>query len=111
MPALAVLVAPLAMEAQQGKAYRIGYVGNSSPSLEPRLLGAFRDGLRNVGYVEGQNIRIEYRWAEGRYERFPAFMAELVQLKVDLIVVAGTPASLDAKGATNTNTMGSAVSG
>jgi putative tryptophan/tyrosine transport system substrate-binding protein len=71
-------------------------VGNSSPSLEPKLLGAFRDGLRDLGYVEGQN-HIEYRWAEGRYERFPDFMAELVQLKIDLIVVAGTPATLAAK--------------
>jgi ABC-type uncharacterized transport system substrate-binding protein len=102
MLALMVLVAPIAPEAQQGKAYRIGYVGNSSPSLEPKLLGAFRDGLRNLGYVEGQNIRIEYRWAEGQYERFPAFMAELVRLKVDLIVVAGTPATLAAKQATST---------
>lgn len=73
---------------------------NSSPSLEPKLLGAFRDGLRDLGYVEGQNIRIEYRWAEGRYERFPDFMAELVRLKVDLIVVASTPATLAAKRAT-----------
>ena len=97
-----VMIAPLTAEAQQGKVYRIGYVGNSSASLEPRLLGAFRDGLRNLGYVEGQNIRIEYRWAEGRYERFPDFMAELVRLKVDLIVVAGTPAILAAKQATNT---------
>ena len=102
LTSLAAVAVPLGAEAQQGKAYRIGYVGNSSPSLEPRLLGAFRDGLRNVGYVEGQNIRIEYRWAEGRYERFPAFMAELIQLKVDLIVVAGTPATLAAKEATNT---------
>jgi putative ABC transport system substrate-binding protein len=61
-----ILIAPLAAEAQQpGKAYRIGYVGNSSPSLEPKLLSAFRDGLRDLGYVEGQNILIEYRWAEG----------------------------------------------
>lgn len=100
--AFVLLIAPVAADAQQGKAYRIGYVGNSSASLEPRLLGAFRDGLRNLGYVEGQNIRIEYRWAEGRYERFPDFMAELVRLKVDLIVVAGTPAILAAKQATNT---------
>ena len=102
MLALGILAAPLVTEAQQGMVYRIGYVGNSSPSLEPRLLGAFRDGLRNLGYVEGRNIRIEYRWAEGRYERFPDFMAELVRLKVDLIVVAGTPATLAAKQATNT---------
>ena len=99
---LALLAAPLAPEAQPtGKVHRIGYVGNSSPSLEPKLLSAFRDGLRDLGYVEGQNILIEYRWAEGRYERFPDFMAELVRLKVDLIVVAGTPATLAAKRTTN----------
>jgi hypothetical protein len=100
--AVSLILAPLAGEAQQAaKVPLIGYVGNSSPSLEPRLLGAFREGLRNLGYVEGQNIRIEYRWAEGRYERFPDFMAELVRLKVDVIVVAGTPATLAAKRATN----------
>jgi putative ABC transport system substrate-binding protein len=99
--ALLLLAVPFATEAQPGKAYRIGYVGNSSPSLEPRLLAAFRDGLRDLGYVEGQNIRIEYRWAEGRYERLPDFMAELVRLKVDLIVVAGTPATLAAMKATS----------
>jgi len=100
--AVGLVLAPRAAEAQQtGKVYRIGYVGNSSPSLEPKLLSAFRDGLRDLGYVEGQNIRIEYRWAEGRYERFPDFMAELIRLKVDLIVVAGTPATLAAKRATN----------
>ncbi len=99
---LGSLASPLAAEAQSaGKVPLIGYVGNSSPSLEPRLLGAFRDGLRNLGYVEGQNIRIEYRWAEGRYERFPDFMAELVRLRVEVIVVAGTPATLAARRATN----------
>jgi ABC-type uncharacterized transport system substrate-binding protein len=99
--ALAVLGAPVA-DAGEDQTHRIGYVGNSSPSLEPRLLSAFRDGLREQGYVEGQNLRIEYRWAEGRYERFPHFMAELIRLKVELIVVAGTPAVLAAKQATNT---------
>ena len=96
------LATPLAAAGQQGKSHRIGYVGNSSPSLEPKLLGAFRDGMRELGYVEGQNIRIEYRWAEGRYERFAEFMAELVRLKVELIVVAGTPATLAAMQATKT---------
>ncbi len=100
--ALAALIAPLATQAQQGKAHRIGYVGNSSPSREPTLLAAFRDELRALGYVEGQNIHIEYRWAEGRYERFPDFMAELIRLKVEVIVVAGTPAVLAAKQATKT---------
>jgi len=96
------LAVPLGAEGQQGKSHRIGYVGTSSPSLEPKLLAAFRDGLRELGYVEGQNIRIEYRWAEGRYERFAEFMAELVRLKVELIVVSGTPATQAAMKATKT---------
>jgi len=100
--ALGLFLAPLAAEGQQpAKIPLIGYVGNSTPSLEPKLLSAFRDGLRDFGYVEGQNIRVEYRWAEGRYERFPDLIAELVRLKVDLIVAAGTPATLAAKRATN----------
>jgi putative tryptophan/tyrosine transport system substrate-binding protein len=97
-----LLAEPGDSEAQAVKVYRIGYVGNSSPSLEPKLLAAFRDGLRDFGYMEGRNIHIEYRWAEGRYERFPDFMADLARLKVDVIVVAGTPAVLAAKQATNT---------
>ena len=62
---LALLFAPLAVDAQQpGKVYRIGYLGNSSPVLESDLTDAFRQGLRDLGYTEGQNILIEYRWAE-----------------------------------------------
>jgi putative ABC transport system substrate-binding protein len=100
--ALGLFLAPLAAEGQQpAKIPLIGYVGNSTPSLEPKLVSAFRDGLRDFGYVEGQNIRVEYRWAEGRYERFPDLIAELVRLKVALIVVAGTPATLAAKRTTN----------
>jgi putative ABC transport system substrate-binding protein len=100
---LAVLAAPLAGEAQPaGKVYRIAYLGNSSAALEPELVAAFRQGLRDLNYVEGQNIAIEYRWAEGRYDRFPAFVAEAVQLKVDVIVTAGTPAILAAKEGTRT---------
>ncbi len=86
---------PLAARAQQaGKVYRIGFLGNSTAALEANLVGPFREGLRHLGYVEGQNILIEYRWAEGKYERFPALTAELIALKVDVIVTAGTPASL-----------------
>src|SRR5713226_5626766 len=89
---------PLAAEAQQaGKVYRIGFLGNSTAALEANLVGPFREGLRDLGYVEGRNILIEYRWAEGKYERFPALIAELIALKVDLIVTAGTPAALAVK--------------
>jgi len=98
-----LLAAPFVAEAQPaGKVYRIAYLGNSSAALESELVAAFRQGLRDLNYVEGQNIAIEYRWAEGRYDRFPALVAEAVQLKVDVIVTAGTPAILAAKEGTRT---------
>ncbi len=93
-----IVVSPLAAEAQQaGKVYRVGFLGNSSAALEANLVGPFREGLRELGYVEGRNIVIEYRWAEGKYERFPALIAELAALNVDVIVTAGTPAALAVK--------------
>src|SRR3989338_11108639 len=89
------------VEAQQPtKVPRIGFLGNSTAALEANLVGPFRDGLRDLGYVEGQNILIEYRWAEGKYERFPTLIAELIASKVELIVTAGTPATLALKKAT-----------
>jgi len=106
-----LLTAPLAASAQQaGKMYRIGYLSPSSPSDPERLaspfgergLAAFRQGLRDLGYVEGQNIAIEYRWAEGKFERLPDLAAELVRLKVDVIVSVVTQATLAAKNATGT---------
>ena len=90
-----VAAAPLAVEAQRPLVPRIGYLGNSSPSLEPDLVDAFRQGLREYGYTDGQNISIEYRWAEGRYERFSDLVADLVRHKVDVIVTAGTPATAE----------------
>ncbi len=96
-----ILAAPLTADAQQAaKVARIGFLGNSTAALEANLVGPFREGLRDLGYVEGRNILIEYRWAEGKYERFPALIAELIALKVDLIVTAGTPAALAVKKAT-----------
>jgi len=96
-------VAPLAAEAQQaGRLPRIGYLGASSPTLEPEILEAFRQGLRDLGYVEGQSIAIEYRWAEGHEDRLPEIATELVGLKVDVIVTTGTPGTLAAKRATQT---------
>ena len=102
--ALSLLVAPLAAEAQQAaKVARIGYL---SPNLAtgPHLREAFRQGLRDLGYVEGRNLVIEYRDAEGKVERLPALAAELVALKVDVIVTEGgnTVVPLAAKQATRT---------
>jgi putative tryptophan/tyrosine transport system substrate-binding protein len=93
---------PLAVHAQHaGKVYRIGFLGNSTAALESNLVGPFRDGLRELGYQEGRNITIEYRWAEGEYERFPSLVAELIASQVDVIVTAGTPATLAVKNATS----------
>src|SRR5712692_3305252 len=86
------LAAPLAADAQQAaRIPRIGFLGTSSPSLEPHLVEAFRQGLRELGYIEGQNITIDYRWAEGQDDRLPGQAAELVRLKPDVIVTTGTP--------------------
>jgi putative ABC transport system substrate-binding protein len=99
--AVLFFVAPLAVGAQlAGKVHRIGFLGNSTATLEANLVGPFREGLRDLGYVDGQNILIEDRWAEGKYERFPALIAELIAQRVEVIVTAGTPASLAVKKAT-----------
>jgi ABC-type uncharacterized transport system substrate-binding protein len=82
---------------QQAKVPRIGFLGNSTPELEANLIGPFREGLREFGYEAGRTIVIEYRWAEGKYERFPALIAELIASKVEVIVTAGTPAALAVK--------------
>jgi putative tryptophan/tyrosine transport system substrate-binding protein len=99
---LSLILAPLPTEAQEtGKAPRIGFLffGFPGPSRE---LDAFRQGLRELGYTEGQNIVIEYRFAGGRAERLPELATELVRLKPDVLVTPGTPASLSAKRATST---------
>ncbi len=110
--ALAVLGAPLASDAQQPpKVHRIGFLGAASSSGYASLVEAFRQGLRDLGYVEGKNIVIEYRWAEGKYDRLPTLAAELVRLNVEVIVTHGTPGTLAAKQATKTIPIVMAVSG
>jgi putative ABC transport system substrate-binding protein len=98
---LSLLTTPLAAEAQQSaKVPRIGWLSIASPTpAVSHLMEAFRQGLRELGYVEGQNIAVEYRFAEGRPERLPEFAAQLVALKVDIIVTpnpAGTQAAREA---------------
>jgi putative tryptophan/tyrosine transport system substrate-binding protein len=97
--ALALLVAPLAAEAQPArKVPRIGFISDTpGPYAE-----AFRQGLRERGYLEGETIAVEYRWAEGRHERLPDLVAELVQRQVDVLVPVGTQPSRAAKQATST---------
>src|SRR5713226_3673547 len=101
--AVGILITPIVAEAQPAaKVPRIGYlVTGLLESPETRVtLDAFRQGLRERGYVEGQNIVIEYRSAGGKLERFPALASELARLKVDLIVAVNTPAARAAKQAT-----------
>jgi putative tryptophan/tyrosine transport system substrate-binding protein len=92
---------PVGVHAQH-KIPRIGFMGNSTAALETNLVDAFREGLRELGYEEGRNIAIEYRWADGNYDRFPTLAEELIAAKVDAIVTAGTPAALAVKRATTT---------
>ncbi|MBR0738185.1 ABC transporter substrate-binding protein [Bradyrhizobium liaoningense] len=87
---------------QAGKTPRIGYLGVTSHSDRPALLDTFRQGLRKRGWIEGQNIVIDYRFAEGRLDRLPDLAAELVRLKVDVIVSLGTQGVTAAKNATKT---------
>ena len=96
------MTAPLTARAQQaGKVYRIVFLGDS-PAVYPDAIEAFRQGLRDLGYVEGRNIAIEYRWAEGKPERMRELAEELVRLKVDVIIVPGSIYTEAAKRATST---------
>jgi putative ABC transport system substrate-binding protein len=98
-----LLVVPLVARAQQvGKVYRIGILEAIPAAQNSANLLALRKGLRDLGYVEGRNLIIEYRSADGRAERFPELASELVNLKVDLIVTRGTPAAKATKNATST---------
>jgi len=109
---LNVILAPHAADAQQaGKVYRIGILETIAASRNATNIDAFRQGLKELGYVEGQNLAIEYRSADGRAERFADLAAELLWLQVDLIVTRGTPAALAAKKATKTVPIVMAASG
>jgi putative ABC transport system substrate-binding protein len=100
---LGILTAPLSADAQpRSKVARIGFVSPSSPLAGGRSLEAFRQGLRDLGRVEGQNIAIEARWAEGRAERFPDLIADLIRSGVDVLVVVGAAGALAAKKASIT---------
>lgn len=99
-----LLVTSLTLFAQQqpAKIARIGFLGATSLASYGRNVDALRAGLRELGYVEGKNLVLEFRWAEGKYDRLPELAAELVRLKVDIIVTHGTPGVRAAKSATST---------
>ena len=106
------LIAALIADAQPtGKVHRIGMLETRSTVLNAANLDAFRGGLQELGYKEGQNIEIVYRSSDGHDERFPHLASELVRLKIDLIVTRGTPAALAAKNASATIPIVMAASG
>ena len=98
----AAVVWPLAARAQQSpKLPTIGFLGPNTSSLDSNRVGTFVQRLRELGWIEGRNVAIEYRWAEGRIEHLAEFAAEFVRLKVDVIVTSGTPPVVAAKQATS----------
>jgi putative ABC transport system substrate-binding protein len=96
------LLAPLAEAQQSAKGHRIGLLMGSSESFVGPYIAIFRQALRALGHVEGQTVAIEYRYADGHYDRLPALAADLVRLKVDIVVTEGTPPTRAAKQATTT---------
>jgi len=95
------ITAPCTLRAQQKAMPVIGFLSNETPDAFAPAVAAFRNGLSDAGYVDGQNVTIEYRWAKGRYDRLPALAAELVGREVEVIAVGSTTAIQAAKSATS----------
>ena len=108
---LSALWPSLALGADKGKMWRIGFLGGADPTSYGPHVQNLLQGLRDLGYIEGKNFAIEYRWAEGRYERFHELINELMRSKVDLIVTHGTPGTRAVKQATQTIPIVMAIAG
>jgi putative ABC transport system substrate-binding protein len=93
---------PSALRAQQRAMPVIGFLGSLAPGPSAPIVAAFREGLSETGFVEGQSVAIEYRWAEGRYDRLPSLAAELVRIPVAVLVATGITAAAAAKATTST---------
>jgi putative ABC transport system substrate-binding protein len=93
---------PLIAHAQESATPVIGFLNGASPEVYAPYVAAFRQGLKEAGYIDGQNVAIEYRWAEGHYERLPALAADFVRRRVSVIAATSTPTNLVAKAATST---------
>src|SRR6516225_1651511 len=98
----AAAVWPLAAHAQQPAMPVIGFINGGSADASPRFADAFRNGLKETGYVSGQNVTVEYHWLEGQYHRVPALVADLVRRRVAVIAAPAAPAAIAAKAATAT---------
>ena len=100
----AALMCPFIVRAQpvSGKVARIGFIGLPSADSLPKRTEAFQAGLKNLGYREGHDLIVEYRWAESKYDRLPALLSEMIAMKVEVIVTHGTPGAMAAKQATST---------
>jgi putative ABC transport system substrate-binding protein len=93
---------PLATRAQQSATPVIGFLGSQSAELDCKVIAPFLQGLKETGYVEGQNVAVEYRYAENQYDRMPALAVDLVRRRLAVLVTASTPAALAAQAATTT---------
>jgi putative ABC transport system substrate-binding protein len=97
-----VIAAPLVAHAKQKSMPVVGFLSGASPGDVAPLLATFREGLSDTGYIEGQDLAIDYRWAEYQYDRLPGLATDLVNRKVDLIAATSIPSAMAAKGATST---------